>query len=124
MPSLASRYPLAPFDESLPTHPLLVISYPLIKARDPVEVGRLFEACSTIGFFYLSGHEVADEPMFEMGEATFALPEEELLKFEQVRRVLTTRDRVGKELTSVWVRKGDNGSSAGYKKAGNTNVDK
>lgn len=39
--------------------------------------------------------------MFEMGEATFALPAEELMGFEQ----------------------GDGGMSAGYKRAGANNVD-
>lgn len=61
-------------------------------------------ACTSIGFFYLTNYGVTSQDidgMFEMGEATFAMPTEELDKFEQ----------------------GDSGMSAGYKRAGSTNVD-
>lgn len=50
----------------------------------------------------LKNHGVDPEPIFAIGEDTFDLPEEELMKFEQ----------------------GDGGMSAGFKKAGSTNVDK
>ncbi|KAM0747741.1 Clavaminate synthase-like protein [Meredithblackwellia eburnea MCA 4105] len=97
-----SSWPKAPFSSTVETHPLLIIDYQLIKKGDKEEAKRLYEACTSIGFFYLAGHGIDPEPMFEMGEETFDLPEEELLKFEQ----------------------GDGGMSAGYKKAGSTNVDK
>ncbi|KAF9225086.1 Clavaminate synthase-like protein [Gyrodon lividus] len=94
---------LPPFPTDVPTHPLLVIDFELIKAGDPVEIDRLWEAATTLGFWYLKNHG-ADKivnDMFEMGAATMALPLEEKMKFEQ----------------------GDEGQSCGYKKAGATAVD-
>ncbi|KAK4699999.1 hypothetical protein P7C70_g6253, partial [Phenoliferia sp. Uapishka_3] len=67
----------------------------------PSNVDKLFQACTSLGFFYLKNHGVDPEPVFEMGQDTFALPMEELMKFEQ----------------------GDTGMSAGYKRAGLNNVD-
>ena len=42
-------YPL--FPEDVPTHPLLVIDYTLIKQRDPAEVDKLWEAATKLGFW-------------------------------------------------------------------------
>ncbi|GAA6011324.1 hypothetical protein JCM10207_008300 [Rhodosporidiobolus poonsookiae] len=97
------QYPRTDFPEDLECHPLLVVDYAKIAAGDEAEVDTLYKACSSIGFFYLKnfGFEEAVEPMFEMGQATFALEREELMPFEQ----------------------GDSGMSAGYKFAGSTNVD-
>ncbi|KAM0749232.1 Clavaminate synthase-like protein [Meredithblackwellia eburnea MCA 4105] len=102
-PIEAGPWPKAPFPSDIKTHPLLVVDYAKIAANDEDEINTLFTACSTLGFFYLKnyGFEEVIEPMFEMGEDTFQLPLEELLKFEM----------------------GDGGRSAGYKKAGGTNVD-
>lgn len=105
MPSLPSAtrasYPPLPFPEDLECHPLLVVDYELIKARSNDEISKLFKACTSLGFFYLKNHGVDPEPVFHMGEETFALPADELMKFEQ----------------------GDTGMSAGYKAAGLNNVD-
>lgn len=49
----------------------------------------------------LKNHGVDPDPIFAIGEDTFDLPEDELMKFEQ----------------------GDSGMSAGFKKAGLNNVD-
>lgn len=103
MPSIAQHYPRTDFPADLECHPLLVVDYAKIKAGDQAEVDQLYEACTNLGFFYLKNHGVEDltEPMFEMGKATFDLPLEELMPFEQ----------------------GDSGRSAGYKAVGSTNVD-
>ncbi|KAG2035688.1 hypothetical protein BDR03DRAFT_922665 [Suillus americanus] len=94
---------LPPFPNDVRTHPLLIIDYKLIKAGDAGEVNRLWEAATTIGFWYLKNHgadqEVSD--MFDMGAETMALPLEERMKFEQ----------------------GDSGRSFGYKKAGANAID-
>ena len=92
-----------PFPADIPTHPLLIIDYKLIKARDPVEIDRLWDAATKLGFWYLKNHGVDEEAkgMFEMGEETMALPLEEKMKFEQ----------------------GDEGSSFGYKASGANAVD-
>ncbi|KAG1848549.1 hypothetical protein DFJ58DRAFT_890185 [Suillus subalutaceus] len=94
---------LPPFPNDVRTHPLLIIDYELIKAGDAEEVNRLWEAATTIGFWYLKNHgadqEVSD--MFDMGAETMALPLEERMKFEQ----------------------GDSGRSFGYKKAGANAID-
>lgn len=49
----------------------------------------------------MKNHGVDPDPIFAIGEDTFDLPEDELMKFEQ----------------------GDSGMSAGFKKAGLNNVD-
>lgn len=98
-----SAYPRTDFPEDLECHPLLVVDYAKVAAGDDAEIDTLWKACTTIGFFYLKNHGVEDltEPMFKMGEDTFSQPLEDLLPFEQ----------------------GDSGMSAGYKRAGSTNVD-
>jgi hypothetical protein len=40
-----------PFPEDVPTHPLLVIDYALIKQRDEAEVNKLWEAATQLGFW-------------------------------------------------------------------------
>jgi len=85
----------------VPTHPLLVVDYEKLKNGDKTEEDIFWEACTTLGFFYLKNHGVDVEPMWEMGKATMALPLEEKMKFEQ----------------------GDQGQSFGYKAAGANNVD-
>ncbi|KAG5640734.1 hypothetical protein DXG03_007372 [Asterophora parasitica] len=101
MPHSASALP--PFPDDVPTHPLLIIDYKLIKARDSHEIDRLWEAATKLGFWYLKNHGVIDEvdAMFEMGAETMALPMEEKMEFEQ----------------------GDEGMSFGYKAAGANAVD-
>ncbi|GAA5852360.1 hypothetical protein JCM9279_001174 [Rhodotorula babjevae] len=99
----SSVYPRTDFPEDLECHPLLVVDYAKVAAGDEQEIDQLYQACTALGFFYLKHHGVEDltEPMFAMGKATFELPDDELMPFEQ----------------------GDSGMSAGYKRAGSTNVD-
>ena len=40
-----------PFPDNVPTHPLLVIDYALLKAQDQQEIARLWEAAMKIGFW-------------------------------------------------------------------------
>lgn len=101
-PIESGPWPKAPFPD-IKTHPLLVIDYQKIASGDGAEADKLFQACSTLGFFYLNNYGFEDniEPMFAVGEETFRLPLEELLKFEQ----------------------GDSGRTCGFKRAGGSNVD-
>ncbi|TFY67411.1 hypothetical protein EVJ58_g1646 [Rhodofomes roseus] len=95
MPGL-TKYP--PFPDNVPTHPLLVVDYELLKAGDEAEVEKFWTAATSLGFWYMKNHG-ADElvnGMFEMGEETMNLPFEEKMKFEQ----------------------GDDGMSFGYKAPG------
>ncbi|KAF7309357.1 Clavaminate synthase-like protein [Mycena indigotica] len=94
---------LPPFPDDVPSHPLLVIDYALIKANDEAEKERLWTAGTSLGFWYLKNHGVDSEVqgMFEMGAETMALPMEEKMKYEQ----------------------GDDGVSFGYKAAGANAVD-
>lgn len=52
-PMEAGPFPKAPFPEDTPAHPLLVVDFLKIAAGDEAEVDTLFQACSTLGFFYL-----------------------------------------------------------------------
>lgn len=90
MPALS--YPSFPDD--VPTVPLLIIDYGLIKSKDETEIDRLWEAATKLGFWYLKNHGVDDEvnEMFEMGKESMRLSLEEKMKYEQ----------------------GDEGSSFGY----------
>lgn len=40
-----------PFPEDVPTHPLLVIDYELIKKSDSNEIDKLWEAATKLGFW-------------------------------------------------------------------------
>ncbi|KAA1474572.1 Clavaminate synthase-like protein [Dentipellis sp. KUC8613] len=87
-----------PFPDDVPTVPLLVIDYALVKAGDEAEIDRLWEAATKLGFWYLKNHGVEKEvnDMFDMGAETMALPFDEKMKYEQ----------------------GDEGISFGYKAPG------
>ncbi|THV03755.1 Clavaminate synthase-like protein [Dendrothele bispora CBS 962.96] len=94
---------LPPFPNNVPTHPLLVIDYELLKSGDSKEKDRLWSAATELGFWYLKNHG-ADESvngMFDMGADTMNLPMEEKMKFDQ----------------------GDDGLSFGYKAPGACTVD-
>ncbi|KAK7452195.1 hypothetical protein VKT23_012298 [Stygiomarasmius scandens] len=92
-----------PFPDNVPTHPLLVIDYNLLKSGDVKEKERLWTAATELGFWYLKNHGADEEVngMFDMGAETMALPMEEKMKFEQ----------------------GDGGISFGYKAKGASAVD-
>jgi len=89
---------LPPFPDDIPTVPLVVIDYNLIKAGDASELERLFDAAKVLGFWYLKNHGVEEDVdnMFEAGEKVMSMPMEEKMKYEQ----------------------GDSGCSFGYKCAG------
>jgi len=88
----------APFPDDVPTHPLVVIDYALLKAGDENEAQNLWKASTEIGFWYMKNHGVEKEVdlMYQMGAETINLPLDEKLKFDQ----------------------GDSGMSFGYKAAG------
>lgn len=92
-----------PFPDDVPTHPLLVVDYDLLKKKNPEEIETLWTAATQLGFWYLKNHGVEEEVdgMFKMGEETMNLPLEEKLKYEQ----------------------GDGGQSFGYKVRGSHAVD-
>ncbi|KAI0062548.1 Clavaminate synthase-like protein [Artomyces pyxidatus] len=94
---------LPPFPDDVPTVPLLVIDFELIKNGDVNEINRLWTAATELGFWYLKNHGAEEEAdaMFETGAATMDLPLDEKMKFEQ----------------------GDAGVSFGYKCAGGNAVD-
>ncbi|EJD04538.1 Clavaminate synthase-like protein [Fomitiporia mediterranea MF3/22] len=89
---------LPPFPDDIPTHPLLVVDFELIKGGDVQEIDKLWKAATELGFWYLKNHNADNEAeaMFEMGAETMDLPLDEKMKYEQ----------------------GDGGSSFGYKAAG------
>ncbi|GJJ12485.1 hypothetical protein Clacol_006727 [Clathrus columnatus] len=91
---------IPPFPDDVPTHPLLVIDYEKLKQGEKLEkVSRASSIHCAAGS--LKNHNVDIQPMWEMGEATMALPLDVKMNFEQ----------------------GDGGRSFGYKAAGTTNTD-
>ncbi|KIK63558.1 hypothetical protein GYMLUDRAFT_162395 [Collybiopsis luxurians FD-317 M1] len=94
---------LPEFPTNVPTHPLLVVDYELIKKGDEQEIETLWKAATTLGFWYLKNHGCNEDVdnMFDMGAETMDLPLEEKMKYEQ----------------------GDDGHSFGYKFAGANAVD-
>ncbi|EJD06544.1 Clavaminate synthase-like protein [Fomitiporia mediterranea MF3/22] len=76
---------LPPFPDNIPTHPLLVIDYELLKSGDSEEIGKLWKAATELGFWYLKNHGANHEveEMFEMGAETLSLLLEEKMKFVQ-----------------------------------------
>ncbi|KAH9921154.1 Clavaminate synthase-like protein [Fomitopsis serialis] len=81
MPGL-TNYP--PFPDNVPTHPLLVVDYELLKAGDDEEIDKFWTAATTLGFWYMKNHG-ADElvsEMFDMGEETMDLPFEEKMNYK------------------------------------------
>ncbi|KAJ7452624.1 hypothetical protein FB451DRAFT_1409314 [Mycena latifolia] len=65
-------------------HPLLVIDYQHIRARDTDEIEQLWTAATKLGFWYLKNHGVEDEVdrMFDMTAETMALPLKEKMKYD------------------------------------------
>ncbi|RPD55163.1 Clavaminate synthase-like protein [Lentinus tigrinus ALCF2SS1-7] len=100
MPGLI-KFPTFPAD--VPTHPLLVIDYTLLKAGDHDELDKFWKAATELGFWYLKNHGIDHEvnAMFDLGAQTFALPAEEKVPYSY---------------------KGD-GSSFGYKPIGTNVID-
>ncbi|KAF5391868.1 hypothetical protein D9757_001847 [Collybiopsis confluens] len=94
---------LPEFPSNIPTHPLLVIDYGLLKRGDEREIDTLWNAATSLGFWYLKNHGCDEdvEKMFEMGAETLDLPLKEKMKYEQ----------------------GDGGISFGYKYIGASAVD-
>ncbi|KIJ46828.1 hypothetical protein M422DRAFT_122242, partial [Sphaerobolus stellatus SS14] len=50
-----------PFPDNVPTHPLRIINYQLIKAKDEKEIESLWEAAKSLEFWYLKNHGADDE---------------------------------------------------------------
>ncbi|OBZ65453.1 hypothetical protein A0H81_14575 [Grifola frondosa] len=94
---------LPPFPDDVPTHPLRVVDYQLIKSRDNDEIDKLWRAATELGFWYLKNHGADNEAdeMFELGAETMRLPLEEKMKYEE----------------------GDDGFSFGYRASGVRAVD-
>ncbi|KAJ3992789.1 Clavaminate synthase-like protein [Lentinula boryana] len=82
MDSLANPSANPPFPEDVPTHPLEVINYKLLLGKDQAEIQKFWTACKTLGFFYLSEHEIQANEIFEIGRHSLRnLPQKEKLNF-------------------------------------------
>lgn len=42
---------LPPFPDDVPTHPLLIVDYALIKTNDKAEIDKLWKAATELGFW-------------------------------------------------------------------------
>lgn len=81
MPSVTEQ-PLPPFPEDLPIADIYTVDYEKLKAGDQEEARKVFEACCGYGFFYLANTHIDYKMMFDIAEATFALPEDTKMKYE------------------------------------------
>ncbi|GJJ08949.1 hypothetical protein Clacol_003169 [Clathrus columnatus] len=73
-----------PLPDNVPTHPLVVIDYELIRARDPIEIERLWEAATSLGFCLMNhGADKEVNDMFDLGAKYMALPFDEKMEFTQ-----------------------------------------
>lgn len=63
------------FTQSLPTASLLVIDYNALIQRDITEIGKLFQASTELGFFYLKVNNQLLDPdyMFKLAENVFQI---------------------------------------------------
>jgi hypothetical protein len=48
---MSAHSSLPPFPEDVPTHPLLVVDYQLMKQGDQQEIDKLWEAATKLGFW-------------------------------------------------------------------------
>ncbi|KAF4586406.1 hypothetical protein EYR38_010682 [Pleurotus pulmonarius] len=92
-----------PFPDDVPTQPLVIVDYALVKAGDQAEIDVLWNAATEKGFWYMKNHGAEDllDPMFEMGQETMDLSIEAKMEYWQ----------------------GNSGGSFGYKAKGATTVD-
>ncbi|KDQ24054.1 hypothetical protein PLEOSDRAFT_1059225 [Pleurotus ostreatus PC15] len=92
-----------PFPHDVPTQPLVIVDYALVKAGDQAEIDVLWKAATEKGFWYMKNHGVEDllDPMFEMGQETMDLSIQAKMEYWQ----------------------GNSGGSFGYKAKGATTVD-
>lgn len=67
----------------MPSHPLLVVSYPKIAAGDVDEINKLYKASTQLGFFYLEGHGLNPEPILRVAQDTFNQPLSEKEPFKR-----------------------------------------
>ncbi|KAJ3986099.1 Clavaminate synthase-like protein [Lentinula detonsa] len=76
---------LPEFPADIATESLRVVDYELIDNGDEKEMDMLWEAATTLGFWYLINHglEQMVEKMFDMGEETLSLTMEEKMGYEQ-----------------------------------------
>ena len=99
-PSIQTDFPsIPPFPSDVPTVPLLRLSLSKLLRSDHNEVARLWNACTTLGFFYLdlqdrhdadgdkecmSGERFLEDAdrLFDVAEEFYALPLEEKAKYD------------------------------------------
>ena len=84
LPPVLSYEDLPPFPDNVPLVPLYRVSLDKLLANDEDEHARLFEACKTLGFFYLElgdseyGRALRDgsEDLLRLAQKAHALPQE------------------------------------------------
>ncbi|KIJ24587.1 hypothetical protein M422DRAFT_274584 [Sphaerobolus stellatus SS14] len=74
---------IPPFPDNVPTHPLRVIDYQLIKAQNEKEMESLWEAAKSLGLWYLKNNGADDEvdAMFDLDAEIIAVPSVEKMEF-------------------------------------------
>ncbi|KAF8993182.1 hypothetical protein BDQ17DRAFT_1546173 [Cyathus striatus] len=77
---------------NIPTYSLPIIDYELLQRNDEKEIGRLWDAATTIGFWFLKNHGLDAEAqhMFDYAEEVLTLPTEEKVAFTKLPRLTET----------------------------------
>lgn len=68
--------------QSISNVPLLMIDYNLLIHKDPMEVEKLFQVCTELGFFYLKlDNQLDPTPIYTLAQQVFELPIDIKMKY-------------------------------------------
>lgn len=73
---------IPPFPDNVPTAHIPTVDFNLLAQNDEASSKAVFNAATGYGFFFLKNHQVNSDFMFDLAEATFNLPVDELMKYD------------------------------------------
>lgn len=79
---MAVTVSIPPFPNDVPTAQIQTIDFTLLAKGDAASSRAVFDAATGYGFFFLKNHQVDSDFMFDLADATFKLPLEELMKYD------------------------------------------
>lgn len=70
------------FPDELPVAEISTVDFDLLAQGDEASSKAVFDAATGYGFFFLKNHHVDSDFMFDLADATFNLPLDELMKYD------------------------------------------